>query len=139
MTQRGRKSAKLLTVIGPHGLEPIRRPEPPGCLNVECADEWRAVVGAMAADYFRPETLALLEQRCRHIVWARRLAQLIEAEELKEGEGFDDNRYRGLLRIAAVQSHAIAALDTKLRLTQESVYDRTDQKPAAKRKPWEAA
>jgi hypothetical protein len=137
MTQRGRKSAKLLTVIGPHGVEPVRRPEPPACLNVECADEWRAVVGAMAADYFRPETLALLEQRCRHVVWARRLAQLIEAEELKET--FDDSRYRGLLRVAALQSHAIAAIDTKLRLTQESVYDRSDPKPSAKKRPWEAA
>jgi hypothetical protein len=138
MTQRGRKSAKLLTVIGPHGVEPVRRPEPPACLNVECADEWRAVVGAMSADYFRPETLALLEQRCRHVVWARRLAQLIEAEELK-GEQFDERRYSGLLRVAAVQSHAIAALDTKLRLTQESVYDRSDPKPAAKKRPWQTA
>jgi len=124
-------------VIGPHGVEPVRRPEPPACLNVECADEWRAVVGAMAADYFRPETLALLEQRCRHVVWARRLAQLIEAEELKET--FDDAHYRGLLRVAALQSHAIAAIDTKLRLTQESVYDRSDPKPSAKKRPWEAA
>jgi hypothetical protein len=139
VTQRGRKSAKLLTVIGPHGLEPIRRPEPPACLNVECADEWRAVVGAMAADYFRPETLALLEQRCRHIVWARRVARLIEVEEQKKPRQFDEVKYRGLLRIAAVQSHAIAALDTKLRLTQESVYNSTDAKPTAKKRPWEAA
>jgi hypothetical protein len=137
MPQRGRKSAKILTVIGPHGIEPVRRPAPPASLNDEAAAEWRTIVGAMAADYFRPETHLMLEQRCRHAVWARRLATMIEAEEISPA--FDSGAYQQLLRAAAGQSHAIAVLDTKMRLTQESIYDRSDSKPTSKKRPWAAA
>jgi hypothetical protein len=139
MGQRGRKSAKLLTIIGPHGLEPVQRPKPPACLSDEAAEEWRKATDAMAADYFRPETQALLEQRSRHIVWARHIAQLIEAEEKKPPEDFDGRQYRFLMQMAVQQSYMIGVLDSKLRLTQESLYDRRDERPTAKKTPWKAA
>ena len=138
MGQRGRKSSKVLTVIGPHGLEPVERPKPHPSLPEEAAEEWRLAVNAMSADYFRPETLPLLERRCLHIVWGRHLAQMVNEEE-KKTDGFDEERYNRLIRSATNQTYVLGVLDSKLRLTQESVYDRFDAKPSAKKAPWKAA
>jgi hypothetical protein len=135
MGSRGRKSSEELAVIGPGGIVTIRRPKPPASLNDEQASEWRKVVNGMPGDYFPTETHALLEARCRHVIWLRRLAQAADAEE-KSGE-FDLKRYRDLLRSAAEQSHTIAILDTKMRLSQQTTHDRRQRKPAALKKPWE--
>jgi hypothetical protein len=104
MGTRGRSSSAELTVIGPRGIETIRRPDPPKSLTDEQAAEWRKVVNGMAADHFPVETHALLEQRCRHVIWGRRLAQAVDAEE--KSPDFGLKRYRDLLRSAAEQSHA---------------------------------
>ena len=140
MTQRGRKSGKHhLTIIGPHGIEQLPRPKPPPSLSAEAADEWRKIVDAMAAEYFRPETHALLELRCQHFAWSRDLRQAIQAELQKPAEEFQEQRYQRLMQLAAMQTRAIAIIDSKLRLTHESVYDRSEPKPTAKARPWSAA
>jgi hypothetical protein len=95
--QRGRKSAAALTVISSSGVETVRRPEPPTELTDEQADEWRAVVMRLPADWFPRETHALLTQYCRHVVAARRVAQLIEGAE--GAAEFDVETYERLLRM----------------------------------------
>ena len=139
MGSRGRTSGKALeiAVIGPRGIETVRRPDPPESLADEAAAEWRRVVNGMAADHFPVETHALLEARCRHVVWFRRLSQAIDAEE--KSDDFDVKRYRDLLRSAAEQSHTIAILDTKMRLSQQTTHDRRERKPSAVKRPWQTA
>jgi hypothetical protein len=139
MGTRGRRSSAEIAVIGPHGLETIRRPAPPASLTDEQAQEWRQIVSSMAANYFSPETHALLEARCRHVIWGRRLAQAIEAEE--KSPDFDMTTYQSLLRAAAEQSRVITILDTKMRLAQQTTYDRREpkRKSAGLKTPWEGA
>jgi hypothetical protein len=137
MRQPGRKSAAALAVIGPHGLETIRRPQPPESLNDEQAAEWRKVVGGMAADHFPAETHALLEARCRAVINGRRLAEMIEAEQ--KSDEYDWKTHKELLHAQAEQAHIIAVLDTKMRLAQVATYDRTQSKRTAKAAPWQTA
>src|SRR3546814_433066 len=110
MGARGRKSAAALSVIGPGGVETIRRPEPPSDLTDEQADEWRAVVNRLPAEWFPRETWGLLSQYCRHVIRARRLAQLLDAAE--QATEFDVKEYRDLLRSEEEQSRALASLAT---------------------------
>jgi len=135
MGTRGRISAAGLAIIGPHGVETIRRPSPPESLSDEQAEEWRRVVNRMPADWFPAETHALLEQRCRHVIRARHLAQAIDVAQ--SADPFDVKAYRDLLRSEAEQSHTIAILDTKMRLSQQATYDKSKRKPnTSQRAPW---
>ena len=85
-----------MAVIGPSGIETVRRPEPPEDLTDEQATQWRAIVNRMPADHFPRETHQILTQLCRQIVRGNHLAQLIDAAE-KEPE-FDYKVYLKLVR-----------------------------------------
>lgn len=137
MGARGRKSSAELSVIGPGGVETVRRPEPPADLSDEQADEWREVVNRLPADWFPRETWAILAQYCRHVTRARRLAQLIERAE--QAEEVDIKEYRDLLRSEEEQSRAIASLATKMRISQQATYDKSKTKgKATTKRPWDA-
>lgn len=123
---RGRKSAAELAIIGPGGVETIRRPEPPAELTDEQADEWRAIVNRLPADWFPRETWGLLAQYCRHVTRARRLAQLLVAAEA--AEEVDVKEYRELLRSEEEQSRAISSLATRMRISQQATYDKSKAK-----------
>jgi hypothetical protein len=134
--QRGRKSAASLAVISSNGIETIRRPEPPAELTEEQAEEWKAVVNRLPADWFPRETHQLLAQYCRHVVCARRVAQLIGRAE--GGREFDIEHYERLLRMQEKESRAISSLATRMRLTQGSTMrPELARKPLALPKPWD--
>lgn len=135
MGSRGRTSGAALSVIGPGGIETIRRPEAPSELTDEQASEWEAIVNRMPADWFPRETHPMLAQYCRHAVRARRLAQLVDAAE--KAEEFDVKEYRDLLRSEAEQSGALMSLATKMRISQQTTYDKSKKKPSGSKKPWE--
>src|SRR5688572_2134444 len=117
MKQRGRKSgAELAIVTGP--VETVARPDAPYELTDEQAEEWHKVVGRLPADWFPTETHALLTQYCKHVVAARRIAQLIGAEEKKEN--LDLANYDALLRMQDRESKSIGMLATRMRITQQS-------------------
>jgi len=85
--------------------EIIQRPDAPYDLTDEQADEWRAVVNTMPAGHFMRANYALLGQYCRHVVAARRVAQLInQAAKKKE---FDRKEFGALLQLQATESAAI--------------------------------
>ena len=118
MGTRGRPSiASLMVPANP--AEIIQRPDAPYDLTDEQAEEWRAIVGVMDADSFGARGLSLLAQLCRHIVNARRLAQLIE-QCAKEKE-FDRKEFGILLQLEATESAAIMRLSRSMRLTQQAV------------------
>jgi hypothetical protein len=136
MKQRGRDSAAANEIAAIGKLETVQRPDAPYDLTDEQVDEWRAVVARLPADWFTRETHALLAQYCRHVVRARRIAQLIDQAE--KSDPFDVKEYRDLLRSEEEQSRAIASLATRMRLTQQTTYDKSKKKPASGRKPWES-
>ena len=134
---RGRPSSADLAVISVSGLETIRRPRPPTTLTDEQGDEWRAIVNRMPADWFPRETHSILEQLCRHIVAARKVAQMIEGMEKQEGGTFELESYDLLLRMQQRESAAVASLMTKLRLSHQATmrHEKT-RKPTLATPPW---
>ena len=135
MKQRGRQSAASVAVIGAGGIETVRRPDPPRDLSDEQAEEWRAVVNQLPADWFPRETHQLLAQYCRHVVAGRRVAQLIASEE--SAEEFDVERYDRLLKMQEREGRAMTSLATKMRMSQQATYDREKKKPRQVSKPWQ--
>ena len=77
MGTRGRTSMAALMVPN-NTTEIVHRPDAPDDLTDEQAEEWRAIVNTMPADHFMRGNYALLTQYCRHVIAARRTAQLIE-------------------------------------------------------------
>lgn len=135
MGTRGRLSADALTVIGPAGVETVRRPSPPPELTGEQAEEWRAVVNRLPADWFPRETHAMLAQYCRHVITARRVAQLVAAAEA--AESFDLEEYDRLGKMAERESRIIASLATKMRVSQQTQYDPRRKRGTQTKRPWE--
>lgn len=133
MGARGRKSvASMVTTV----VETVSRPDAPYDLTDEQADEWRAVVNRMPADWFPRETWALLSQYCRHVVAARRIAQLISATESRKSVDVED--YDRLLKMQEREGRAMSSLATRMRISQQATVDKKRQKPAITiGKPWD--
>ena len=136
MKTRGRDSIASVAVAEVSRIETVPRPDAPYDLTDEQSTEWWAVVNRMPADWFPRETHGILAQYCRHVVAARRVAQLIE--QAVNAEPFDVTEYQRLLTMQDRESRAQASLASRMRLTQQSTYDRTKKKPIAGRKPWES-
>jgi hypothetical protein len=135
MGARGRPSAVSLSIVPISALERTERPAPPDDLTVEQAVEWQQVVNRLAADWFTRETHGLLVQYCRHVVAARRVAQLIATTEAEPD--LDTAEYDRLLKMQEREGRAMSALATRMRITQHSTYDKTKKKPKATPRPWE--
>ena len=137
MAQRGRKSADSLQVVTPGNVSSLARPEPPSDLTPEQADEWWAVVERMPADWFPRETHGLLTQYCRHVVTARRVAQLVQSEE--GAEDLDITRLDQLYKMQEREGRALSSLATRMRISQQALVDkRTDKPGRTAKKPWES-
>ena len=133
MGTRGRVSAASLEVAKPT-TERVARPDAPYDLTDEQSEEWWAVVNRLPADWFPRETHGVLSQYCRHVVAARRVAQLVAAEEAGE---FDLGRYDQLLKMQEREGRALSSLATRLRITQQATLSEKARKPAQGKKPWE--
>jgi hypothetical protein len=118
-------------------------------LSHEQRREWLVVVNRLPAEWFQPETFPLLAQYCRHVVAARRVAELIAALEEEMSREPEDGESKVGLMLGATQAmdrllkmqeregRAMSSLATRMRLTQQSTYDPKAKKPIAKRNPWE--
>ena len=133
----GRKSVASLSVLKPGGISAKKRPAPPGELTTDQANEWRAVVNRMPADWFGRESHAMLIQYCRHVVSARRVAQLIES--LISGSTPDEwlQDYDRLLKMQEREGRALSLLATRMRMTQQSRINHKRRVGASIKKPWE--
>lgn len=126
-----RKSKAALTLIGPGGIEPVRRPAPPAILTEEAAAEWTAIVNRMPPDWFPRETHAMLVQLCRAVVRANQIDTWLSQQP-------DPERFQILLRMESNQSDLIGRLSTKLRISQQSQYDNRRRRDYSPRKmPWD--
>lgn len=135
MAKRGRVSSASLMVPAADVLIAIQRPDAPYDLTDEEATEWRAVVDRLPADWFPRETWPLLGQYCRHVVNARRIAQLIQ-QSLKQKK-LDVGDYDKLLVMQEREGRAMSSLATRMRITQQSTYDPRRRKGSQVAKPWE--
>lgn len=135
MNGRGRRSSASLAVISSSGIAAVERPRPPADLSGEQAEEWIAIVNRLPADWFGRETEALLAQYCRHIVASRRVANLVAQAEADTECDLKD--YDRLLKMQEREGRAITSLATKMRISQQSTYDKSKKKPVQARKLWE--
>lgn len=143
MQKPGRRSAASLAVVSNTAIEITERPAPPSDLSAEQKVEWVSVINRMPADWFPRETHGMLAQYCRHVIAARRVAQLVAGMEAdmaaaddEEGD-FNIKDYDRLLKMQEREGRAITSLATKMRLSQQSSYDKSKKKPSGARKPWE--
>lgn len=137
MSKRGRASAASLEVVAASPVHTIQRPDAPYDLTDEQSQEWWAVVNRMPADWFPRETHGMLAQYCRHVVAARRVAQLIDQAEKEPS--LDVENYDRLLKMQEREGRAISSLATRMRISQQATI-RAEQarKPTQVKKPWEA-
>lgn len=111
----------------------VPRPASPDDLTDEQAHEWDAIVSRMPADWFPRETHGLLAQYCRHVVAARRIAQLIERQD-----GYDLGEYDQLLKMQEREGRALSSLATRMRITQQTQWgEQKGRKSKPEKKPWE--
>lgn len=137
MGQRGRKSSSSLMVATGQAVQAVQRPEPPDELTEEQARVWYAVTDSMPADWFGRETHEMLAQYCRHTIAARRVAQLIAQAE--SGDSLDVEEYDRLLKMQEREGRALSSLATRMRLTQQTQYDKSKKRGSgAVKKPWES-
>lgn len=143
MGSRGKKSFAELSVVresdGVKTVEDISfldLPAPPPELTADQAEEWESIVDRLPIDWFPRETWGMLSQYCRHVVAAKRVAQLIEAAE--KADEIDIEQYDRLLKMQEREGRAISSLATRMRITQQSTYHpetKKGTKGKAKR-PW---
>jgi hypothetical protein len=149
MAKRGRRSAAVLTLVtGP--VESIPRQPAPAELTKEEAAVWGGIVAAEPADWFSASTRPILAQYCRHIIRARRTADLIQNLEASVATEMDavDGLARMSIMLSATEafdrlqkmqereSRAIASLATKMRITQQATINQRGNRIESK-KPWE--
>nr|CAD6417822.1 hypothetical protein REQ54_01755 [Rhizobium sp. Q54] len=135
MGTRGPRSAASLEITA-KTLETVERQKAPHELTDEETEVWFHVVNSWPADWFTPATVPLLAQYCRHVIQARRIAELIERATGDPELSVSD--YDRLLKIQERESRAIASLATKMRISQQATTNhRGNQKNPTTRKPWE--
>jgi hypothetical protein len=139
MGARGKTSAASLEVAAQGAVSIVRRPDAPLDLTPEEADEWRGIVDAMPADWFPRETHGLLRQYCRHIISARRIAQLVDQEMARED--LDVSALDKLLAMQARETAAMKAMAASMRVSQQASYTTqragTSKNNRAVKRPWE--
>jgi len=135
VTKRGRYSAAALAIVTPLGVQ--ERVKPPHDLLDEEVEVWQAIVNAEPADHFSASTIPLLAQYCRHIISAKRIAELIERAAGDKDFSLAD--YDRLLHMQDRESRAIAILATKMRISQQStINQRGNHKKPTQVRLWES-
>ena len=136
MGSRGRQSLEdtLRIVPAPRAID---RPEAPATLTPDQAQEWSVTVDALPADWFGPETWALLESYCRHVASARRYSAMIEAEEASND--LDIVLLDKLGKMRERETRAAASYATRLRITKQATQraDKVINGRGGGKKPWE--
>jgi hypothetical protein len=136
MEKRGRQSAAALAIPAPAPVEIVERQQPTPDLAAEEAEVWVAVVDSFPADWFTPATAPVLAQYCRHVCHARRLGDWLQ--QATSDPELTAKAYDRLLKMQERESRAIAALATKMRISQQATTNhRGNTATAAPGKPWE--
>lgn len=119
------------------------RPEPPISLNERARFEWVRVCDRMPSDWFKDETLSMLQAYCEHVAEGEAIQMMIEQVRplaMKDDEAY--KQYRNLLRDKELQTRAALHGATKMRMTQQSSYNALNSHTAKAKsdngkKPWQ--
>ena len=87
MPRASKFARETLSVVTDGNVEVLRRVRAPNVLTDEQAAEFQFVVNSMPSEWFCPGNTALLCQYARHVVMAKRIAQLIEQAALESDGG----------------------------------------------------
>jgi phage terminase small subunit len=136
MGDRGRTPAAAMSVAANNVNALPARPEPPADLTEIQQAEWRRVVANMPADWFRPETLTLLAEYCKHCETAAHLERVMR-RKLSEGIEVDLKELKTLQSMCKEESAIITALMRSMRLTQQSTFDKERKKDKLGSRPWQ--
>lgn len=137
MQKRGRPSAASLEVVRADVIDIVKRPKPLPDLTDEQAREWVRVVDALPADWFSADNFPLLAEYCRHIVKARRVAQVVD--EIEAAEPLDLDAMDKAYKMAERESRALSSLATRMRITQHAITNHRGNKQAKTvKRPWES-
>jgi hypothetical protein len=116
--QPGRKSS--MSLMTPRALNEVARPLPPRDLIDEELEVWHSIVEQESPDWFTNANLPLLAQYCRHVIHAKRIAELI-AHTIHDAEVMPwVEEYEKLLKLQSHESRMMVILATSMRLTQQS-------------------
>lgn len=136
-----RKSADALSVIT---HLPGQRTEPPPGFPADATEVWRSVVASKPHDWFGADSVYLLEAYCHAVVSHRLISIGVAAfDQSKMASPDGINLYDQLTRMQERQARVMAAIATKLRLTQQSRYTPQAAATAAKKvgggstRPWD--
>ena len=134
MGTRGRQSAAALEVVSPNG--PIERVKPPHELSDEEVEVWARIVSVEPADKFYPAaSVDLLAQYCRHMIQARRIAEMLE--KATSDPALEIRDYERLLRMQGAETSQMRSVARDLNLTPKATTNHRGNKLSAPRKPWE--
>jgi hypothetical protein len=137
MGTRGRSSAAEMAIAPVTPMGSVARQKPPSELTDEEVEIWASVVASEPADWFSASTVPLLAQYCRHVISAKRIAELIERHTGDANLAIAD--YDKLLHMQDRESRVIVTLATKMRIAQQSTTNhRGNKKPTQARKLWES-
>ena len=98
----------------PAELQRVDRLRPPAELTDEEVEVWVAVTSSVEADWFNPGNAPLLAQYCRHVIAAKRIAELIERNSNDVGTFLE------LLKAQREQPSALKTLAASMRIAQQS-------------------
>jgi hypothetical protein len=135
MGTRGRQSGASMAVAALSVIT-VARPDAPYDLDdPRAVEEWQAVVNRMPADWFPRETHGNLANYCTHIADGWYIRKLIQ--DALKADPVDLEKLDKLLKMQERESRAAASLATRLRITQQSLFDKEKKRPVQVPKPWE--
>jgi hypothetical protein len=127
-----KRSADSLSIVS---RLPVNRVPTPAGLSKKERDLWRAVVDSKPAEWFGPDSAPVLTEYVRAAVLCDQLARMVD--QALKGQGAD---LKTALDLRDREARRLAALATKMRLTQQSRYTALSAATANKRaggsRPW---
>jgi hypothetical protein len=104
-----------------------QRPEPAKHLTKVQKEIWQRVTSELPIDWFRAETLDMLAEYCEVVTMSRKVGRAID----KLPVDAPATEIERLVRVKDKASRLVTTLATKMRLTQQSSYDRERVKGGA--------
>ena len=95
-------------------------------LTDEQACEWDIVVNSVPAGWFPREIHPILEQYCRHVVTARRVAKLVQSAESESD--LDIGLLDTLYKMQDREGRAITSLATKMKILPQQTIGKVPEK-----------
>lgn len=125
------------------GITGLKKPAPPKDI-AECAQRvWLHTVNAMPLEWFPPETWPILVRYCYAVCRSMWFEDQLERKmvEAEDGQGIDTGTIDDLQKMLGRERVTIGDLATKMRLTQQSMYNPKASKGKGgtnSPKPWDS-